>query len=164
MFDQFTRLDEEHLLFLAAMAVLASVLTTVLTAVVALQVRRFRERQLELGFKNDLLRRGLSVDEAVRLATSRRPTRAQSIMAVGDWTLSKLSHARQRATDALPRLLRPCRRLLRTAWRSGRQVCRGFWRESRPLLRQAMKSISRGVHWLGGQTDRLARRLAPHRP
>lgn len=164
MIDQLAKLNEDHLRFLTVMGTFVLAAVTIMTAIITVQVRKLRERQLELGFKEDLLRRGMTVDDAVRLMTCRRSSWSQSLISLGDWTIQRFSRACDAVIGVLPRLWRPCRRLLRSAWRTGSQLCRSIWQEARPLLRWSMNSLSRCVHWFGEQTDRLVRRLAPHRP
>ena len=186
MIDQIARLNEEQLVFLGFMATLLLVAVTVIASVIAVQVRKFRERQLDLGFKDDMLRRGLSVDQAVRLLSSRRPTWSQSLMALGDWAMLRVSNGCRRVLNTVPRVLVPCRRLLTTAGRRvlqwskvalqhgqrwGRiayrktvQTCKALWRETRPALRWTMRCLSQCTRWLGDQMDHLVRRLAPNRP
>ncbi|TWU08723.1 hypothetical protein CA54_39600 [Symmachiella macrocystis] len=60
MLDQFLKLNEPQLAFLAGTLgmILASV--SLIACAVAIQYRKYRTRELELAFKDDLLNRGLS--------------------------------------------------------------------------------------------------------
>jgi hypothetical protein len=71
MLDQFARFNNDHLTFLAIMTGMLLASLAAICSVLIVQVRRFRERQLELGFREEMLRRGLSVEQVVQLLTTR---------------------------------------------------------------------------------------------
>lgn len=174
MFDQIALLNDDQLVFLAVMTGMILTAGTIVAGICAVQFRRFRERQLELGFREEMLRQGLSVDDVVCLLSAKRPTWSRSLMTMGDWALQKVSHAGDVIAAKTPLVLRRCRKhfdrawnsaevIGRKTWRIARQTGRIFYREARPLLHQTMKSLSGCMHWASDQTDRLLRRLAPNR-
>lgn len=175
MIDQLARLDEEHLLFLASMAALILFAITTTTCMVIAQVRVYRQRQMELGFWDEMLRRGLSVAEIARILSGSRPTWSQSVASLGDWAVSRASRAANRLADLTGPLFERGRsmlhpvfnrgsRLVRRTWDSAATGCRRLWRESRPLLQGAKQKLGHCMRWAGSQMDNLARRLAPPQP
>ncbi len=73
MFDPFLTLSEPQLVFLCVgLGIIASSLTLI-ACVAAVQYRKFRSREMELAFKDDLLDRGLSAAEVDLLWTGSRP-------------------------------------------------------------------------------------------
>lgn len=186
MVDDFIRLGDDHLFFLTVLASLLTAMTTVLGGIAILQFRRYRQRQLELGFREDMLNRGLSVDEVVRLMTAARPTWVESAMTCGDWMIGNLSLAIRSTVSAVQRLLRTAgvtvQPILVRGWRSAvelwcnsarwrnqvarraRHRCAALWRETKPVLSTLARSVNRCVQWAGNITERLVRQLAPQRP
>jgi len=175
MIDQLSRLDEEHLLFLALMAGLLLLVITVIICIVAVQIRMFRQRQLELGFREEMLRRGLSIDEITRILSGSRPTWSQSVTSLSDWAMSRVSRAAKALASQSETLLNHCRsllskafdrgsRLIRRGWNIASAACQELWNESRPMLQNAKRRLGRCMTWAGNQLDNLARRLAPPQP
>jgi hypothetical protein len=175
MLDQLARLNSDHLTFLAIMAGLLLASLTLICSTLCVQVRRFRQRQLELGFREEMLRRGLRVDEVVQLLNTPRPTWSQT---AGSWVnrlSAKLASASRRLAEWTPRAIdRGCQRL-RPVWnkcvarchkgwqRASRRV-RQAWQEVRPLVSRGRTAISRCAARLSDGLDALARRLTPHQP
>jgi len=159
MFDQFARLDEAHLVFLGVMGTLTLIAVTILAAVMAVQFRKLRQKELELGFKDELLLRGYSVDEAIRLVSSRKPGWSHGLITTGDWIGGKL----RIGTDRLVRLMRRTaisgESLLRDLWNRAQPTARQLRKQSGPWLQKAVTRLNRGVHWLAGKTEDLTRRL-----
>jgi len=175
MLDQFARLNSDHLTFLAIMAGLLLASLTIICSTLCVQVRRFRQRQLELGFREEMLRRGLRVDEVMQLLSSRRPTWAQT---AGSWANrlgAKLASASRRVADWTPRTIdRGCQRL-RPVWdktvarcRQGCQhasrLARRVWQNAPRLWQRIRTATSRCAAWLSNGLDSLARQLTPHQP
>jgi hypothetical protein len=175
MFDQLARLNSDHLTFLAIMAGLLLASLTIVCSTLIVQIRRFRQRQLELGFREEMLRRGHSAHEIVQLLSSRRPTLSQSAAAFAGRVKDKLAAASCRLAEWTPRALARCRQRLLPFWNDGvalfRKGCthasrfaRQAWHDVRPLVHRSRAVISRCATSLSNGLDTLARRLAPNRP
>ena len=175
MFEQFARLETDHLIFLGIMAALGLTALTILGSTLLVQIRRFRQRQLELGFHEEMLRRGHTVQEISQLLNSRRPTVSQSVAAQAERVTGSLAAASRRFANWVPNAFERCRRRVGPLWHRSAAFCRQGYRHAkcftrqasqqvRPLMHQAQTAISRCAGLLSNALDSLARRLAPHRP
>lgn len=164
MFDQFARLDEAHLEFLGMTAGLVLAAVTILGVVIAVQLRKLRQTELELGFKDELLLRGYTVDEAIRLITSQKPGWSQGVISVGDWMGRQLKSAACQMTDAAKRRRSAGGGVVGDFWNRAQPSMQHVRQQSGPWLQSAVRQLNRGVHWLCARTDDLARRLVTPRP
>lgn len=73
MLDPLLQFSEEQLAFLAAVFGMILTGVTLIACVAVVQWRKFRQRELELAFKDDMLQRGLSVAEVDLLWTGSKP-------------------------------------------------------------------------------------------
>jgi hypothetical protein len=175
MIEQLARLDRDHLTFLGVMGTLLLMSLTILGTTLLVQIRRFRERQLELGFREEMLRRGHAPQQIERLLNPRRPTFSQTVAALADKATRSLAAASRRLAHWAPQALERCRQRLRPVWNRGVAFCRkGYthakrftlqaWQEARPLVRRARTAVSRCAGLLSNGLQALSQRLAPHRP
>ncbi len=72
MWDAFVQLNEPQLAFIAGVFGLLLSSITIISCLAAVQWRKFRQRELELAFKDDLLTRGLSAAEVDLLWSGNR--------------------------------------------------------------------------------------------
>jgi hypothetical protein len=170
-------------IFVFAVALLPMLL---LAAVALVQFRKYRERQLELGFRNDLLQRGYSIEEIVRVISCRRPTWSESVTGFGDWALQRSSAGLRALERRGAHCLTAARPVLRSAWTSGQQhcvrlcraalplsrrlareasaFCRRAWSDSRPVIAKGLRRIDRGLRRLAAQVQRGWHQPAGERP
>ncbi len=163
MLDQLARLNEEQLVFLGLMSGMVLFAVTVLVSVVAVQIRKIRQREMELGFKDDLLHRGYTVDETIQLMTSHKPGWSQGLIDIGDWIDGKLRPAARRMHDVFQSASVNGGRRVGDLWQRASPQIKQFSARTAPWVHSAVSHVNCGVHWLGQQTEALVRRLATPR-
>ncbi|MGD9854135.1 MAG: hypothetical protein AB7U20_04210 [Planctomycetaceae bacterium] len=164
MLDQLARLQEPQLIFLAGLCGLLLFSFTVLGVVVAVQFRKLRQKELELGFKDELLLRGYSVDETIRLVTSGRPGWSQGLIDVGDWVEIKFRPATRRLCEIARVAVRDGSRQARDLWIRAVPRLHELRSRSVPWVRAGVCRLSSGAAWLGSKADALFRNLATPQP
>jgi hypothetical protein len=164
MLDDLTRLNDEQLVFLGLVCGMVLAAATILGAVVAVQFRKLRQKELELGFRDELLLRGYSVDEVVRLITSSQPGWSHGLLAVADRIEEKLRSGARALTAAGKKASTESARRARDLWSRTQPLARQLRQDAAPWFRAAVERVNRGAHWLSGKTEELVRKWVTPQP
>lgn len=164
MLEPLTRLDPPQLMFLTVMGGLLVGAFTILGSVLAVQVRRLRQKELELGFKDELLLRGYSVDDAIRLSAASTPRWSQGVIDLGNWFGARLSRPIHSLWSVAGVAFRDGSRRLRRLWTRARPALEEWCSRSLPRLQAGISHIGAAAGWLGTRTEALLRKLATGQP
>jgi hypothetical protein len=137
---------------------------TVLGGIIAVQYRKLRQTELELGLKDELLLRGYSVDEAIRVVTSQKPRWSQGLIDLGDWAGRRLRSAIRPTSQAAVSAAIKSQQCARRLWASARPHLQQARTRAVPWMRTGLSRASATAHWLGAQADAWVRRLITTHP
>ena len=164
MLDQLARLNDEQLVFLGLVCGMVLAAATILGTVIAVQLRKLRQRELELGFKDELLLRGYSVDEVVRIITAGQGGWSQGLLALTDKFEEKLRSGARALAAAGRKGAVEGARIARGLWSRAQPQAQRLREESVPWLRAAVARVHRGAHWLSAKTDELVHKWVTPQP
>ncbi|MBX3440203.1 MAG: hypothetical protein KF861_22125 [Planctomycetaceae bacterium] len=141
MLDALSRLNEQQLLFLGILGGLLLFTVTVLGTVIAVQVRKMRQKELELGFKDELLLRGYSVDEIIRLVATRQPRWSPDLVELEEWSNRVIRPVVREVSESAARAAKQGASGARELWRRARQQFSHFAPRAAPHVRAALLKV-----------------------